>query len=50
MASDSKNTKEELAENVEFCPYCSSELLEKVNEVDMYCMDCGRDFRIMTQD
>ena len=39
------NNIEELAVNVEYCPYCGSNVIEAVSEVDMYCMDCGRDFK-----
>ncbi|MBQ2803459.1 MAG: hypothetical protein IJF07_06130 [Lachnospiraceae bacterium] len=44
------NNIEELAVNVEYCPYCGSNVIEAVSEVDMYCMDCGRDFKIMTHE
>lgn len=47
---ESNNNVEELAVNIEYCPYCGSDVIERVNEVDMYCMDCGKDFRIMTQE
>lgn len=47
---ESNNNVEELAVNIEYCPYCGSGVIEKVNEVDMYCMDCGKDFRVMTQE
>lgn len=46
---ESNNNEEELAINIEYCPYCGSDVIERTNEVDMYCMDCGKDFRIMTQ-
>lgn len=42
------NNVEELVINIEDCPYCGSDVLKAVNEVDMYCMDCGHDFKILT--
>lgn len=47
---ESNNNVQELAEKIEYCPYCGSDVIERVNEVDMYCMDCGKDFSIMTQE
>lgn len=49
MGNRSKNTTPESAKNIGYCPYCGKDVLERVNSTDMYCMDCGRDFRIMTQ-
>ena len=48
MKNDSQNNTEEFAVNIKYCPYCGGNVIERVNEVDMYCMDCGRDFKIMT--
>ena len=50
MENDIQNNTEELAVNIEYCPYCGGNVIERVNEVDMYCMDCGRDFKIMTHE
>lgn len=48
IENSGKNSVTELAANIEYCPYCGKDVLESVNEEDMYCMDCGRDFKIMT--
>lgn len=50
MENENINSMEELAVNIEYCPYCGGDVLERVSAVDMYCMDCGRDFKIMTHE
>lgn len=32
--------------NIELCPFCGKDVIQRINEHEAYCMDCGRDFRI----
>lgn len=44
------NIMEELSVNIEYCPYCGSEDINREDEVDCNCNECGRDFRVMTHE
>ena len=44
------NTMEELSVNISFCPYCGSENIGREDDVNCYCDECGRDFKIMTHE
>ena len=44
------NTMEELSVNISFCPYCGSENIGREDNVNCYCDECGRDFKIMTHE
>lgn len=47
-----KNNIEEMAANIEFCPYCCSDDLDKemYGGIEVSCNDCGRDFTVMTHE
>lgn len=44
------NPMEELSVNISFCPYCGSENIGREDNVNCYCDECGRDFRVMTHE
>lgn len=45
-----ENNVEELAVNIEYCPYCGSDNIGRTDDINCYCDDCGRDFAVMTHE